>query len=198
MPRTKEAFEAMRETTKGKIEAAALSLFARKGLSVTIDEIAKTAGVSTGLLYSHYPSKEALIKELFRQAALNASTIVKEITDGKKSAVEKVKEITALMCEMLSTDHIGIDYLIFTIQVGMNGFPVSETELYTADNPHPVESLARVIAECQAEGSAVKGEPVHLALIFWAAVEGLCCFAISGILLPPVYETLSRIILKEE
>jgi AcrR family transcriptional regulator len=53
MPRTKEAFEAMRETTKGKIEASALSLFARKGLSVTIDEIAKTAGLSKGLIYNH-------------------------------------------------------------------------------------------------------------------------------------------------
>jgi AcrR family transcriptional regulator len=43
---TKEAFEAMRETTKGKIKATALSLFTRKGLSVPIDEIAKTAGLS--------------------------------------------------------------------------------------------------------------------------------------------------------
>jgi len=198
VPRTKEAFEAMRKTTKGKIEAAALSLFARKGLSVTIDEIAKTAGLSKGLLYSHYPSKEALITELLRQAAVNASTIVKEIADSEKSAVEKVKEITALMCEMLSVGHIGIDYFIFTIQVGMSGFPVSEAELYTADNPHPVESLARIISECQAEGSAVKGDPLQIALVFWAAVEGLCCFAITGIPLPPAYETLSRIILKKE
>ncbi|MDR2597220.1 MAG: TetR family transcriptional regulator, partial [Treponema sp.] len=35
----------MRETTRQKIEEAALSLFARKGLSVTIDEIAKRAGL---------------------------------------------------------------------------------------------------------------------------------------------------------
>jgi len=197
MPRTKEAFEAMRETTKGKIEAAALSLFARKGLSVTIDEIAKTAGLSKGLLYSHYPSKDALIAELLRQAAVNASAIVREIAEGTISAAEKIKQITALMCEMLSAGHIGIDYVIFTIQVGMSGFPVMEAELYTADNPHPVESLAKIIAECQAEGSAVKGDPAQIALVFWAAVEGLCCFAITGIPLPPAFETLLRIILNE-
>ncbi|MCL2746939.1 MAG: TetR/AcrR family transcriptional regulator, partial [Coriobacteriia bacterium] len=48
----------MRESTKQKIEAAALSLFARKGLSVKVSEIAEAAGVSQGLLYSHYPSKD--------------------------------------------------------------------------------------------------------------------------------------------
>jgi len=198
MPRTKEAFEAMRETTKGKIEAAALSLFARKGLSVTIDEIAKTAGLSKGLLYSHYPSKEALIAELLKQATANAGTRVKEIAGGEGSATEKIKKLTAMICEMLSTNHIGIDYVMFTIQVGMSGFQITASELYSADNPHPVESLARLIGECQAEGTAVKGDPAQIALVFWAAVEGLCCFAITGIPLPPVSETLLKIILREK
>jgi len=198
MPRTKEAFEAMRETTRGKIEAAALSLFARKGLSVTIDEIAKTAGLSKGLLYSHYPSKEALITELVRQAAVISGTSIKEIADGDSSAAAKIKQITAMMSEMLSSSNIGIDYFIFTIQVGMNGYPLSVAELYSADNPHPVESLARIISECQAEGTAIKGDPVQIALVFWAAVEGLCCFVITGTPLPPIFETLSRIILKED
>jgi AcrR family transcriptional regulator len=198
MPRSKEAFEAMRETTRGKIETAALSLFARKGLSVTIDEIAKKAGLSNGLLYSHFPSKEALIAELLRQAAFHAGTSIKEIAVGDNSAAEKVKQITAMMCEMLSSSQIGIDYVMFTIQTGMSGFPIPEAELYSTDNPHPVDSLARIIAEAQAEGSAVNGDPVQLAFVFWAAVEGLCCFAITGIPLPPVAEALSRILLKEE
>ena len=46
MPRSKEAFEAMRQTTRAKIETAALSLFARKGLAVKVGEIAEAAGVS--------------------------------------------------------------------------------------------------------------------------------------------------------
>ena len=38
MPRSKEAFEAMKETTRNKIEAAALPLFAQKGFSVSVGE----------------------------------------------------------------------------------------------------------------------------------------------------------------
>jgi len=198
MPRTKEAFEAMRETTKGKIEAAALSLFARKGLSVTIDEIAKSAGLSKGLLYSHYPSKEALINELLRQATVISGTSIKEIADEDGNAATKIKNITAMMCEMLSSSQVGIDYFMFTIQVGMSDFKMPDGGWYTADMPNPVESLARIIAEGQAEGSAVSGDPAQLAIVYWAAIQGLCCYSITGIPLPPVVDTLTRIILKEE
>jgi AcrR family transcriptional regulator len=197
MPRTKEAFEVMRETTRQKIEAAALSLFARKGLSVTIDEIAKTAELSKGLLYSHYLSKEALINELLRQAAVISGTRIKEIADGNSSAAAKIKQITAMMCEMLSVSNIGIDYFMFTIQAGMSDFKIPEDGLYTADMPNPVESLARIISKGQAEGSAVNGDPVQIAIVYWAAVQGLCCYIITGIPFSPVPETLSRIILKD-
>jgi len=197
MPRTKEAFEAMRETTRGKIEASALSLFARKGLSVTIDEIAKTAGLSKGLLYSHYPSKEALIAHLMNQAVVISGTSIKEIADGDGDAAEKIRQVIAMMCEMLSSSKIGIDYFMFTVQVCMSDFRIPADGWYTADIPNPVESLARIISECQAEGKAVKGDPLHLALVFWATIQGLCCYAITGVPLPPVSETLSRIILKE-
>jgi len=196
MPRTKEAFEVMRETTRQKIETAALSLFARKGLSVTIDEIAKTAGLSKGLLYSHYPSKEALITELLRQAAGISGTRIKEIVDRDRKAATKIKQISAMMCEMLSSSIMGIEYFMFTIQVGMSGFQIPDTAWYTADMPNPLESLARIISKGQAEGSAVTGDPVQLATVYWAAIQGLCCYAITGITFSPIPEILSRIILK--
>jgi AcrR family transcriptional regulator len=198
MPRTKEAFEAMRKTTCGKIDAAALSLFARKGLSVTIDEIAKKAGLSKGLIYSHYPSKEALIAELMKQAAFLSGSSMKEIADEDISAADKIKQITARMCRMLSGSSMGIDYFMFTIQVRMSVFKIPGAELFSAEAPHPAESLARIIAEGQAEGSAVNGDPVRLAFVYWAAIQGLCCYVITDVPLPPIQETLLRILLKED
>jgi AcrR family transcriptional regulator len=197
MPRTKEAFEAMRETTRGKIEAAALSLFARKGLSVTIEEIAQKAGLSKGLLYSHYPSKEALIAELMRQAAYLSGGSMKEIADEDVSAAEKIRQLTEMMCRMLSGSSMGIDYFMFTIQVRMGDLQMPDDKMFSEEAPHPAETLARIIAECQAEGSAVNGEPVQLAFVYWAAVQGLCCYVITGVSLPPIQETLLRIVLKE-
>jgi AcrR family transcriptional regulator len=65
MPRTKEQFEKIREETKGKILNSALELFARKGYSNTsISDIAKSAGVSKGLAYNYFDSKQKLIESV--------------------------------------------------------------------------------------------------------------------------------------
>jgi len=109
----------------------------------------------------------------------------------------KIKQITAMMCEMLSNHYIGIDYFMFIIQVSMSGFKIPDTGLFTAEMPNPIESLTRIIYEGQAEGSAVGGDPMQLAAVYWSAIQGLCCFAITGIPLSPDPEILSRIILKD-
>jgi len=198
MPRTKEAFEAMRQTTRQKIEAAALSLFARKGLSVKVVEIADASGISMGLMYSHYPSKDALIAELVRQATSISSKTIMDFSGCESTAVGKISSISAMMCNMLSEAPIGIDYFMFMAQVGMSDFKIPETSWYSEELPNPVESLAQVIAQGQAEGSLVQGDPLQLSSVYWAVIQGLCCYAAAGIPTLPTPEMLNRILLKEK
>lgn len=64
-PRTPEQFEHMRYDKKALIMSAALELFANNGYHATsISEISKKAGISKGLMYNYFKSKEALIMEL--------------------------------------------------------------------------------------------------------------------------------------
>lgn len=61
-------FEQLRQTSKGRIENAALELFAHNGYGHTsISQIAKAAGISKGLMYNYYESKEALLKALLQR-----------------------------------------------------------------------------------------------------------------------------------
>ena len=198
MPRTKEAFESMRQTTREKIETAALSLFARKGLAVKVGEIAEAAGVSQGLMYSHYSSKDALIIELVRQATTISSKTIMDFSESDGTAAWKVNNISCMMCRMLADAPIGIDYFMFMMQVGMSDFKVPEASWYSAELPNPVENLAQVIAQGQAEGSVVQGEPLQLAVAYWAAIQGLCCYAITGIPVSTDPKMLNRILLYEE
>jgi len=198
MPRTKEAFEAMRQTTKQKIETAALSLFARKGLAVKIGEIAETAGVSQGLMYSHYSSKDALIAELVRQATTISSKTIMDFSESGGTAIGKINSISSMMCHMFSEAPIGIDYFMFMVQVGMSDFKVPEESWYTMEMPNPVENLAQVIVQGQAEGSVVQGDPLQLSIVYWAAIQGLCCYVITGIPTLPEPKALNRILLREK
>ncbi|MCF8303560.1 MAG: TetR/AcrR family transcriptional regulator [Bacteroidales bacterium] len=64
-PRTEEQFERIREERKKLIMDTALELFANDGFySTSISKIASKAGISKGLLYNYFDSKEELIKEI--------------------------------------------------------------------------------------------------------------------------------------
>jgi len=52
-----------------KLTAAAAQVFAAQGLGAPLDEIARTAGVSTGTLYNRFGSREALIDAVVPELA---------------------------------------------------------------------------------------------------------------------------------
>ena len=70
---------------------AAATVFSERGLDVSVDEIARVAGVGTGTLYRRFPTKDALISELVRQLLIDLvalATKALEVTDG--SGLEQV------------------------------------------------------------------------------------------------------------
>ncbi len=64
-PRTPKQFEAIREEKRSIILDAALELFGKEGYhNTSVSKIAKRAGISKGLVYNYFDSKEAVVKEL--------------------------------------------------------------------------------------------------------------------------------------
>jgi AcrR family transcriptional regulator len=64
-PRTKEQFELIRQGSKQKILDAALEIFARYGYhSSSVSSIAQKAGISQGLMYNYFKSKDEVLYEL--------------------------------------------------------------------------------------------------------------------------------------
>lgn len=97
MARSKEYGAKMREATREKILSAAVSLFAEKGLNATsTHDIANQAGVSIGLMYHYYRTKEDMFNALVAQAiaeissisAITPSKMVEEIVEEMRNGVE--------------------------------------------------------------------------------------------------------------
>lgn len=64
-PRTTEQFEEIRGEKKHLIMQVALELFANEGYHPTsISKISKKAGISKGLMYNYFESKEDLLKQI--------------------------------------------------------------------------------------------------------------------------------------
>lgn len=91
MPRSKEQFREMREKTKKVILENALKLFSIKGYHGTsISDIAKAAGISKGLAYNYFESKQKLVEALFEQM-LQIGQEFEEILDSSLDPVKKIE-----------------------------------------------------------------------------------------------------------
>lgn len=68
-PRKTEVWQALKEKRKEVICNAGLQLFARKGFhQTTMEEIAQQVGLSKGLLYNYFSSKDDLLEQIIRRA----------------------------------------------------------------------------------------------------------------------------------
>jgi AcrR family transcriptional regulator len=66
------------ERNRQRLLAAAKELFATRGLGVTLDEIARHAGVGTGTAYRRFPNKDALIEALMADRIGEIGAIARE------------------------------------------------------------------------------------------------------------------------
>jgi AcrR family transcriptional regulator len=68
-PRTPEANESIRAESRARIMEHALALFAYQGFDRTrVREIADSAGISQGLIYNYFSSKDELLHALFERS----------------------------------------------------------------------------------------------------------------------------------
>lgn len=68
-PRSRDANERLRADSRARILEHALGLFAEHGFDgTTVKMIAESAGISQGLIYAHFESKDALLVAIFEQS----------------------------------------------------------------------------------------------------------------------------------
>jgi AcrR family transcriptional regulator len=105
-PRTPQQFEEIREEKKNLIMDAALERFAKDGYhATTISHIAKHAGISKGLMYNYFESKEALLKSIILKSILEIYNYFDINRDGYLSEDEFeyfVRKISAILKEKRS------------------------------------------------------------------------------------------------
>jgi AcrR family transcriptional regulator len=94
-PKTKQQYAEIRERSRQNIEEAALELFATRGYAhTTVSQIAAAAGISKGLLYNYYESKEALLYSIVEGAIAESELWWFEIMQQDLPAVQQIRLIT--------------------------------------------------------------------------------------------------------
>ncbi len=78
--------------TKEKILRAAMQAFSEKGFNgVSVDEIAKRAGVKKALIYYYFPSKDKIFKEVWDRSLGELEKHLFDEIENEKSYIKKLK-----------------------------------------------------------------------------------------------------------
>jgi AcrR family transcriptional regulator len=111
--------------------AAAVAAFSRDGPEVTLESIARDAGVGIGTLYRHFPSREALVDGAYRSELARLCDSVPELLDAM-SADNALRTWMDLFLEYMTTKRGMSDALRKVIASGGNPFAESRARLLAA------------------------------------------------------------------
>ncbi len=110
-PRTPQQYKQIRNDKRELLKNTAMKLFAGKGYHATsISQIAKEAGISKGLLYNYYESKEDLLVALFSDMVGLISSLLNPDDDNEITEKEMSEFFEKLL---LSLDQKRESWILF-------------------------------------------------------------------------------------
>jgi AcrR family transcriptional regulator len=160
----------MRDRANRRILEAARRVFARKGLGATVADIADEAGVSQGLAYRYFPSKEAIFHTLLRQM-LQPGEVDRHYEDSGMTPRERLERFVSGTIR-LRREHPEFYRFLFQA-LSDQKLPKDIRDKLTAHGQEIRRVLRRLIVEGQVNGEVSKGEPDQLVDVILACLEGL-------------------------
>jgi AcrR family transcriptional regulator len=149
------------ERNRQRLLEAAKASFAKSGAATSLEEIARVAGVGIGTLYRHFPTRDALVEEVYRDA-LNRLSDDAERLAKSHPPVEALRQWLLLFIDYISTKKLMADLL-----ATLTGGPAA---LYAASGPRLRAAIGSLVDRAKANGDIqFDGEPFDLLM----AVGGL-------------------------
>lgn len=195
-PRTSQQFEEIREERKNLIMNVALDQFANVGFhAATISHIAKHAGISKGLMYNYFKSKEELLADIINRSVSEIYSHFDPDHDGYLSEDEFVLFIRKLFGLLKDKRQFWKLLLGIMLQRGVyeNIFGEGDRSMKIAGEPLArfTDNITVQMSEYFKRKKELKGsgyDPVTEMLMFTNTVKGLAItFIFSYDLYPDDY-----------
>lgn len=147
------------ERNRAAVLEAAAAVFAEQGLDVSLNEIARRAGVGNATLYRHFPTREALVAEAFARQMERYLTAAEEAAVASDPLIA-FRECVAVTCELQAANRALADLLV-------SSQPVSPRVDGMRDRHY--DAISRVIERAVAAG-VVRADlrPADVAVLLFA------------------------------
>ncbi len=162
--------EEQKEKRREEILMAGLNMFIRKGYASTkISDIAKHVGMSVGLLFHYFDSKEKLYEELISMG-LSGPMSVMEFSDMEP--ILFFERTAKQIFHFVQTESFAANMFVLMSQVFYNeAAPQSIKEMLQNFDIYTPTTL--LIQKGQANGTIREGDPYALGIAYWCAIQGI-------------------------
>jgi AcrR family transcriptional regulator len=170
-PLNEEQLHQIRDERKEQIIAAAVKVFARRGIIGTkMSMIAAEAGISHGLLYHYFESKDELFTTLVQWAMAEAGAAMKSVYDLPGTPIDKIRILTE---EIL--DESGTPYFMLIHQARTSdGVPEKVKQLIEKYSMQTfIDQLRPLFIEGQRAGEIAVGDPEELISCYLLVLNGI-------------------------
>jgi AcrR family transcriptional regulator len=131
------------QRNRERLIEAAKAAFAETGAEVSLDEIARRAGVGIGTLYRHFPTRGAIVEAVYRrevqQLADAATRMLDELTPG-----QALHQWMRLFVDYIATKKV--------IAPALGSIVVGVSELYAASGALITGAMSQLVRRAAAAG----------------------------------------------
>lgn len=139
----------------------AKSVFAEKGSTASLDEIARSAGVGIGTLYRHFPTRDALVEAVYRNEATQFADAASRLAN-QHPPVEALREWMRLFVDHMATKQMMAEAL--------NALVGGTSDLYAASSVQVKDAIGMLVDRAVDSGDMM---PVKSPFDLLRAVAGV-------------------------
>jgi len=179
-PRGKKLNEQMRADASARITRAALEVFAEYGYhGTTMEQIMRASGLSKGLVYHYFPSKEKIFFHLVDTALDISRNTWQDALDSPGTAWEKIEKLSENIVKIAFTDESSL-YSLIMVQATTQGKGIPGLMEHIYQRMAYSSRLLPLIIEAQKSGEAVQGDPELLFFAYVGLVQGFVLFLLDS------------------
>lgn len=131
------------ERNRQRLLEAAKACFARDGAGASLEEIARVAGVGIGTLYRHFPTRDALLEEVYRRAVAQLGEAAQALS-GAHPPVEALR-----LWLLVFVDYLAEKKLMAAALTSLTG---GTAELYAASGQTLRDAISGLTERAVASG----------------------------------------------
>jgi TetR/AcrR family fatty acid metabolism transcriptional regulator len=161
---------------RDELLAAAVRVFARKGYHTSrVSDIAAEAGVSHGLVYHYFASKDDVLETIFRENWGPIAVAIGEIAETDESAREQLRKVATLVLHAWRRDPETVRVLVREISRS----PVLQERI--GEFQQAFDALERVIVRGQERGELDRAlEPRFATFARWGMLDEVLTGGVLG------------------